>query len=235
MGVPPGLNRSVDFPVLRARATYRPVRMECSDRGGLPGPARWRRQRAERSTRRSRRVGHDDPLREASWPRHAAPGHRGNGQEWWATFCREGAGVLRQARCQFPRPKSASDPPLMRSLMQIARASCSPLRAMRVLHPADPPSWRNQDTSHDLPKLGVAGSIPVRRVRHMNAGGDGVLALLRTRNAAGATRTSECRISHAWDPCFSRAFPPGPITRDVVFLPYVTASCPASLARLGQA
>jgi hypothetical protein len=31
---------------------------------------------------------------------------------------------------------------------------------MRVLHPADPPSWRNHDTSHDLPKLGIVGSIP---------------------------------------------------------------------------
>jgi len=42
--------------------------------------------------------------------------------------------------------------------MQIVRASCSPARVMRVLHPADPPSWRNQGTPHDLPKLGVAGS-----------------------------------------------------------------------------
>src|SRR4051794_27762794 len=42
--------------------------------------------------------------------------------------------------------------------MQIARASCSLVRVMRVLHPADPPSWRNYGTPHDLPKLGVAGS-----------------------------------------------------------------------------
>jgi len=48
-------------------------------------------------------------------------------------------------------------------LMQIACASCSPVRVMRVLHPADPPGWRNQATSHDLSKLGVAGSNPVRR------------------------------------------------------------------------
>ena len=46
-------------------------------------------------------------------------------------------------------------------LMQIAHASCSPVRVMRVLHPADPPSWRNQGTSHDLPKLGGAGFEPL--------------------------------------------------------------------------
>ena len=45
--------------------------------------------------------------------------------------------------------------------MQIACAQCSLLRVMRVLHPADPPSWRNQGSSHELSKLGVAGSSPV--------------------------------------------------------------------------
>jgi hypothetical protein len=41
-------------------------------------------------------------------------------------------------------------------LMQIARASCSSVRVMRILHPADPPRRRNQGTSHDLPKLAGA-------------------------------------------------------------------------------
>ena len=55
-----------------------------------------------------------------------------------------------------PAPASARPPDAF--LMQIGCASCSPLRVMRVLHPADPPSWRSQGTSHDLPKLGVADS-----------------------------------------------------------------------------
>ena len=62
-----------------------------------------------------------------------------------------------------PRALECIRPAADAFLMQIGCASCSPVRVIRILHPADPPSYRNQGTPHDLPKVGVAGSNPVRR------------------------------------------------------------------------
>jgi len=100
----------------------------------------------------------------APWPRKAAQGHaRWASPEGFAISVAKALesyapGFLARAVAQPSRPLSASGAAADAFLMQIGCASCSPVRAMRILHPADPPSWRNHGTSHDLPKLGVAGS-----------------------------------------------------------------------------